>query len=127
MDKMVTRTMEIVLLREIGVGMEVLGTLIVKGQLGSNNTVLTTIENKHYLFNDGIYKIRYEYSPKFDMYLWEFINIKGRSEIKFHTGRSASDSKGCVLLGDTDLDNLHSALDSDNTYQIKVKSKQLKP
>lgn len=114
--------MDILLRRELGVGMTVTGSLIIQGQNGKPNTVIQTIENKHYLFNDGNYQISLQYSPKFNTHLWEFNDIRGRAEIKFHEGYYTKNSRGCILLRSDDLDRLHSTLDDSKTYKVKVKT-----
>lgn len=107
------------LVRTIGVGMEVLGLLYLP-----NRQILKTIENKHYLFNDGIYTLKFESSLKFGRKLWEFTDITGRSEIKFHSGNQAINSRGCPLLSSDHLAVLHSSIDNRNVYKIKVVSKK---
>lgn len=47
----------------------------------------------------GIYTLVYEYSDKFDRYLWEFKNTHPRTECKFHSASFWFDLNGCVSLG----------------------------
>ena len=54
-------------------------------------------ENRDYVFPDGIYDIKFEYSPKFRKKLWEFYGIDGRTEIKFHSGNEPEHTLGCPL------------------------------
>jgi hypothetical protein len=93
-----------------------------KGVLISNNQFFKTLENDEYIFPDGTYRIKYEWSPKFSQYLWEFKDIQGRSEIKFHAGSSKQHSRGCVLLGHNLINHFHNTLDNSKTYKIKVKT-----
>lgn len=104
------------LTREIGIGLEVIGTLILpEGQK------LKTIENRNFLFNSGIYTLEWEYSPKFKTHLWEFKDINGRVEIKLHEGYYATNSRGCPLLDRDSLSVLHNALEHGKNYKIYVK------
>lgn len=47
----------------------------------------------------GTYNLVYEYSNKFDRYLWEFKNTEPRTECKFHSASFWFDLNGCVSLG----------------------------
>lgn len=78
------------------------------------------IENRDYLIAPGMYEIEYEYSPKFKEYLWEFKNIKNRSEIKFHNGLNESQSKGCPLMSKGDLNEFHKLLKPNKKYLVEV-------
>ena len=80
------------------------------------------LENREFLFPEGIYEIKYEYSPKFNRKLWEFKDIPNRSEIKFHSGDIPSHSRGCPLLGHSSLAILHNLLDPKKTYYIHIKN-----
>ena len=100
---------------------------LVKGVLtfGLENeiVIIRTKENLLHLAPEGKYLMRYEYSPKFKRNLWELYGISKRSEIKFHMGSIAEHSRGCILLGDDDLTRLHTSLDSEQDYTIKIKNK----
>jgi hypothetical protein len=108
--------MNITLTRHKKTGQSVFGILDVGGKR------IATLESAQYLFNDGRYRLVYEYSPKFKRRLWEFYGIPNRSEIKFHIGSHHTHSKGCVLIGDNDMDSLHSSLDSSKNYGIIVQT-----
>ncbi len=82
---------------------------------------IVVIENSDYLLESGRYKLRWEYSPKFNKYLWEFYGTEGRTEIKFHNGRTKKHSKGCPLVSDNGLHVLNNVLDSNTTYEISVR------
>lgn len=47
----------------------------------------------------GAYLVRLEYSPAFNMMLWEVKDVPGRTEIKFHWTLKVSGLKGCIALG----------------------------
>ncbi len=81
-----------------------------------------TIENLLYLCPEGCYLVKYEYSPKFDKYLWELYGVNKRTEIKFHLGDKPEQSKGCILLGGDSLNMLHNMLDSGTNYIINIKN-----
>ena len=51
---------------------------------------------------DGIYKIEYEHSDKFNRFLWELKGVPNRSEIKIHPANSKDELAGCIALG-TDI------------------------
>lgn len=47
----------------------------------------------------GRYKIEVTYSPKFKRYLPILLNVKGFSGIRIHSGNTAEDTLGCLLVG----------------------------
>jgi hypothetical protein len=55
----------------------------------------------------GTYYVVWSYSPSRKKYLYELLNVNGRSDIQIHSGNFAgdtrkgwkSDVKGCILLG----------------------------
>lgn len=47
----------------------------------------------------GIYPLLYEYSPKFDMFLWELKEVPGRSECKIHASNYWHQLNGCIAPG----------------------------
>jgi hypothetical protein len=47
----------------------------------------------------GLYTILYTFSPKFKRMLPLINNVKGFDGIRLHSGNTAEDSLGCVLLG----------------------------
>ena len=47
----------------------------------------------------GTYKVEVTYSPKFKQYLPILLNVKGFSGIRVHSGNSAEDTLGCLLVG----------------------------
>lgn len=47
----------------------------------------------------GTYKVEVTYSPKFKRHLPLLIDVKGFSGIRIHSGNSAEDTLGCLLVG----------------------------
>ncbi len=47
----------------------------------------------------GRYKVEVTYSPKFKRYLPLLISVKGFTGIRIHSGNSAEDTLGCLLVG----------------------------
>lgn len=47
----------------------------------------------------GTYKVEVTYSPKFKRYLPLLIGVKGFTGIRIHSGNSAEDTLGCLLVG----------------------------
>lgn len=80
----------------------------------------STIENKTTIFPEGQYIIKLEKSPKFKRYLWELKGIKGRSEIKIHIGSRSEQSRGCILVSEIDLTELHKEMNNYTRTSIKV-------
>ena len=52
----------------------------------------------------GIYKLVYEWSPRFKKMLWEVKGTGKRSEIKFHAMNYLKQSDGCIGLGNKRVD-----------------------
>lgn len=50
---------------------------------------------------EGEYTVIWEYSPKYDRYMYTFQNVQGRFGIRVHSGNYESHTKGCPLLGQT--------------------------
>lgn len=61
----------------------------------------------------GNHPLVLEYSPKFNMDLWEIKNTEPRTECKFHSASFWSDLEGCIALG-----RKHKKLNSDNYYDV---------
>lgn len=47
----------------------------------------------------GIYKVILNYSPKYKRVMPLITNVKGYSGIRIHSGNSAKDTEGCILVG----------------------------
>ena len=50
----------------------------------------------------GKYKVMITYSPKYKRPMPQVMNVKGFSGIRIHSGNTAADSLGCILLGKND-------------------------
>ena len=99
---------------------QILGNLLVFDQNGILVFDCATLE-LNYIDNKigissipaGTYPMVFEYSPSFDMMLWEIKNVPGRSEVKFHPGNYSRQLKGCIALG-----REHLYIDSDRIPDI---------
>lgn len=64
---------------------------------------ITEIKNKKVYgktaIPSGLYTILYTYSPKYQRLMPLVDNVKGFSGIRIHSGNTAEDSLGCILLG----------------------------
>lgn len=47
----------------------------------------------------GVYTVKMTYSPKYKRMMPEVLNVPGYSGIRIHSGNTAKDSLGCILLG----------------------------
>ncbi len=47
----------------------------------------------------GTYPLQLEYSPRFNMELWELYGVPRRSEIKIHVANYARQLNGCIAVG----------------------------
>lgn len=69
----------------------------------------------------GIYKLRLEWSPKFQKDLWEIYDVPNRRECKFHAANFSRQLNGCIALGqdriDIDNDGLIDITNSRNTMK----------
>lgn len=72
----------------------------------------------------GIYKIILNYSPKFKKVMPLITNVKGYSGVRIHTGNSAKDTEGCLLVGKNTI--VGRLTDSKNTYNALFKRLQQK-
>lgn len=58
-----------------------------------------TLENNKYIIPCGDYKFKLRKSPRFGLTPWLY-NVDDRKYILMHIGNTASDSAGCILVGD---------------------------
>ena len=108
----------------------VIGTLCI-----DNRLICVTLEHPDLCVRQGKYQLVYEYSPKFDMKLWELHGTPGKTECKFHRGNTIKDTEGCILPGmyagymdgaravyssGTALARIHELLDRSMEYQINI-------
>jgi hypothetical protein len=98
--------------------MAVTGILILHSK--KKTYILKTLENLLHLCPEGTFKLKNEYSPKFQRSLWELYGTNKRNEIKFHEGSRSLHSIGCILLGSDGLDILHDTLNPREVYSIKI-------
>jgi hypothetical protein len=47
----------------------------------------------------GKYKVKVSYSPHFEKYLPEILDVPGWTNVRFHGGNGPEDSEGCLLVG----------------------------
>lgn len=92
----------------------------VLGKLIVGNKIIRTLENRNNMVEAGVYKIEYEYSPKFKKKLWELKGVDGRTEIKIHNGRETRHTRGCILV--KDVDKFNDLMDRENNYSINIKN-----
>lgn len=72
----------------------------------------------------GIYKIILNYSPKFKKVMPLLTNVKGYSGVRIHSGNSAKDTEGCLLVGQNTI--VGRLTNSKNTYNALFKRLQQK-
>lgn len=48
----------------------------------------------------GAYKVQRTYSPKYKRLMPQVMNVKGYAGVRIHSGNTAADTEGCILLGD---------------------------
>ncbi len=70
----------------------------------------------------GIYKLKLEWSPKFQKDLWEIYDVPNRRECKFHAANFSRQLNGCIALGkertDIDGDSFIDITNSRNTMKL---------
>ena len=74
----------------------------------------------------GTYKIKLEYSPKFNTELWELYGVPNRGECKIHIASFWYDLNGCISLGvsqkdinnDGLVDNYKSKIAMDQFHKV---------
>lgn len=90
------RKVEMILIRDNIIGDAVLGSLLIGGQ-----KICETLENKNYLLPYGDYKLSVSKSPTFGRELPLIFNdkVKMQRGFRIHAGNRASDSRGCILVG----------------------------
>jgi len=69
----------------------------------------------------GTYPIVYEYSEKFDMFLWEIKKTQHRSEMKVHSANFWEQLNGCTSIGEKLSD-----IDGDGYLDVTSSVKTLK-
>ena len=46
----------------------------------------------------GTYEVKWTYSPRFKKYMPEILNVPSFSGIRIHSGNTAADSLGCIIV-----------------------------
>ena len=72
----------------------------------------------------GIYKVLITYSPKYKKVMPLINNVPAYSGIRIHSGNSAKDTEGCILVGKNTV--VGRLTDSRNTYNALFKRLQQK-
>lgn len=67
----------------------------------------------------GIYQVLLTYSPKYKKIMPLVNNVKGYSGIRIHSGNTAKDTEGCLLVGKNK--EVGKVLDSRNTFNALFK------
>lgn len=67
----------------------------------------------------GIYQVLLTYSPKYKRIMPLINNVKGYSGIRIHSGNTAKDSEGCLIVGKNTKVGM--VTDSRNTYNALFK------
>lgn len=49
---------------------------------------------------EGVYQVKLTYSPRFKRVLPEILNVQFFKGIRIHSGNTADDSEGCLLVGE---------------------------
>lgn len=77
----------------------IIGNLLVDG-----NKFCHTLEpprhRSHPCIPAGRYKVVVNYSPKYKKNMPRLLDVPGRSGILIHTGNTAADTLGCILVGE---------------------------
>lgn len=83
------------LVRDIFVPPATLGILYADGDF-----VCFTLEGTdRRLIPRGIYKVLVDFSPRFKRQMPHVLDVPGFSGIRIHTGNTAEDTEGCILVG----------------------------
>lgn len=73
----------------------------------------------------GTYNVSLTYSPKFKKILPLIENVKGFSGIRIHSGNTAQDSLGCILVGkNTVVGKVTNSRDTFNTLFEKLQNQK---
>ena len=80
----------------------------------------------------GKYKVNVTYSPTFKKNLPQIMNVPGFTGVRIHSGNTASDSQGCVLVGEKNgpgtavlnsrktMDTLMTMMKNDNDVELEI-------
>jgi len=90
---------------------------IIGGMYIDNIFLCKTLENKFKKIKAGVYDCILRYSNKFKKLMLEIL-VPGREAILIHTGNSAKDTEGCIIVG-MDCNNTNDYIyNSKNAYKI---------
>lgn len=102
---------KVVLIRNIHEAVQELGQLYVYAENGKELFHCKTLERawKDNKKNEscvpkGTYPLKFEWSNRFAMYLWELYDVPDRAECKIHASNYWHQLNGCIALGDMHLD-----------------------
>lgn len=85
----------------------------------SENEILSLKVKGQTAIPTGIYPISITYSPKYKRMMPLLNNVKGYSGIRIHSGNTAKDTEGCLLVGKNK--EVGKVLDSRATYNALFK------
>ncbi|TSE05262.1 DUF5675 family protein [Aquimarina algiphila] len=123
------KSKRVILLRHWSDGNQTTGSLLVVNEEGQPIFGSLCIErgdrnNKKNVSRipSGTYPLVLEYSPKFEMNLWEIKNVPNRSECKIHSANFWDQLNGCIAPGinltDIDKDGYYDVTYSSNTTKM---------
>ena len=117
---------QITLNRQKTSGKAVTGTLTFPLLTQEEPMTVPSLENADYLIPEGTYQVERTWSPKFQKFLPEILDVPNRFGLRIHRGSIPEHSKGCILLdlaGMANLNVLFNQLDvfeSDEPVQITI-------
>lgn len=70
-----------------------------RGTITAPDFCLQTLEPHIPIIPEGVYTVSLTWSPRFNCNLPLINGIKGHESVRIHSGNTASDTTGCVLVG----------------------------
>lgn len=100
--------MKLELTRKVKTGESTIGMLFVDGKMEC--FTLEDVEREKKVFGKtaipiGEYEITISYSPHFKKELPLLLNVNGYEGVRLHSGNTAEDTEGCILVGTTTARN----------------------
>lgn len=77
----------------------IIGRLLIDGEFFCH-TLEPPYKRSHPCIPAGRYRVIVNMSPKFKKLLPRLLNVPGRDGILIHSGNTAKDTEGCILVGD---------------------------